>query len=69
MTEFEPEAFYIENPPQIEITDIQQVGNHAIQITWSDGHNAGMYRWETLRFLDPANHKPAESCGPTCGCT
>ena len=35
----------------------QQVGNHAIQITWADGHNSGMYRWETLRFLDPENHK------------
>ena len=27
------------------------------QITWADGHNSGMYRWETLRFLDPENHK------------
>ena len=68
MAEFEPEAFFTENPPGMNIRDIKQVGNHAIQITWADNHNAGMYRWETLRFLDPEIHKPDESCGPGCGC-
>ena len=53
MNTFEPEAFNIENPPLMDIKSIKQVGNHAIQITWLDGHNAGMYRWETLRMLDP----------------
>lgn len=56
MSEFEPEAFFEENPPRIEIRDLKQVGNHAIQITWGDGHNSGMYRWETLLKLDPDNH-------------
>lgn len=53
MNNFEPEAFHIENPPLMNITNIKQVGNHAIQITWVDGHNSGMYGWETLRKLDP----------------
>ena len=53
MNVFEPEAFLIKNPPLMNITNIKQVGNHAIQITWIDGHNSGMYRWETLRDLDP----------------
>lgn len=57
MGEFEPEAFQIENPPRIEIRDIKQVGNHAIQITWGDGHNSGMYQWETLRMLDPGSSR------------
>jgi len=56
MNEFEPKMFFVENPAKIDIKDIQQVGNHAIQITWADGHNSGMYRWETLRFLDPEKH-------------
>ncbi len=61
MSEFEPGLFFVDNPPKTDINNIQQVGNHAIQITWSDGHNSGMYRWETLRFLDPDNHNKYES--------
>ena len=57
MSEFEPEAMFTKNPPSMNITNIEQVGNHAIKITWIDGHNAGMYRWETLRWLDPENHR------------
>lgn len=56
MNTFEPETFFIENPPLMNITNINQVGNHAIQIVWIDGHNSGMYRWETLRWLDPKDH-------------
>lgn len=51
MNIFEPEAFHIENPPRMNITNIKPIGNHAIQIFWIDGHNSGMYRWETLREL------------------
>ena len=57
MGDFEPQAFFKENPGRIEIRDLKQVGNHALQITWGDGHNSGMYRWETLRWLDPDNHR------------
>ncbi|MTI87543.1 MAG: DUF971 domain-containing protein [Balneolaceae bacterium] len=57
MGDFEPESFFEDDPSRIEIRDIEQVGNHAIKITWSDGHNSGMYQWETLRWLDPENHK------------
>ena len=53
MNSFEPEAFKIENPPLMNIKSINEIGNHAIQINWIDGHNSGMYRWETLRELDP----------------
>jgi DUF971 family protein len=30
------------------------VGNHALKISWNDGHNAGMYRWNLLREMDEA---------------
>lgn len=57
MQHFEPEAFFIEHPPRININTLLPIGNHALQITWSDGHNSGMYRWDTLRWLDPENHR------------
>lgn len=59
MNQFQPQAFFLKDPPAIRINDLKAVGNHAIQIFWSDGHNSGMYRWQTLRELDPVNHKPA----------
>jgi DUF971 family protein len=34
-----------------EIRNIKTVGNYAIQITWSDGHNQGLYRFDALRQL------------------
>ncbi len=33
------------------IKDIKQVGGYAIQITWKDGHNTGIYSWEYLQTL------------------
>lgn len=35
----------------ITITDIRPVGNYAICPTFSDGHNTGIYTWETLYNL------------------
>jgi DUF971 family protein len=43
-----------------EIKDIKTVGNHALQITWNDGHNQGMYRWDVLRAMCPC-----EECYPS----
>ncbi|MDX1962871.1 MAG: DUF971 domain-containing protein [Pirellulales bacterium] len=37
--------------PQITIQDAQLVGNYALRITWSDGHNTGLYTWDFLRKL------------------
>lgn len=47
--------------PDLEwrIKDLQQIGNHALQIMWMDGHSNGMYRWEYLRGLCPC-----EECYP-----
>jgi DUF971 family protein len=30
------------------------VGNYALRIRFSDGHDTGMYTWEYLREIDPA---------------
>ncbi len=39
--------------PDIAPTGIQRVGNYAIQIAWSDGHDTGIYSWDRLRELCP----------------
>ena len=36
-------------------TDAELVGNYAIKIRFSDGHDTGIYSWEYLREIDPAN--------------
>ena len=32
----------------VEITHIEPVGNYAIQLTFSDGHDTGIYSWDLL---------------------
>ena len=35
----------------VNITEIAQVGNYAIQPTFSDGHTTGIFSWEELHHL------------------
>ncbi len=44
------------NENMFKIKDIQQVGNYAIQILWSDGHNTGIYNWEYLKQLEKSQN-------------
>ncbi len=59
MGRFDRSLFFVEPTRRFEVEDIEQVGNHAIKIIWDDGHNTGMYQWETLRELCPC-----EECYP-----
>lgn len=34
---------------QITVKSINQVGKYAIQITWNDGHNTGIYEYKFLK--------------------
>ncbi|HYI22111.1 MAG TPA: gamma-butyrobetaine hydroxylase-like domain-containing protein, partial [Candidatus Limnocylindrales bacterium] len=34
---------------QTQLTDLQLVGNYAIQPTWADGHHTGFYTFRRLR--------------------
>ena len=36
-------------PTDIRPLEVTGVGNYAIKIAWSDGHDTGIYTWETLR--------------------
>jgi DUF971 family protein len=37
--------------PDIAVSDMELVGNYALRIRWSDGHETGLYTWEHLRRL------------------
>lgn len=47
-------------------TDAQLVGNYALRITFSDGHQTGLYSWDYLRKIDPARQgeRPAGGAPP-----
>jgi len=36
---------------EVEIADLQPVGNYAVQPTFSDGHSSGIYSWDLLYEL------------------
>jgi DUF971 family protein len=37
------------------MTDLNFVGNYALQPLWDDGHDSGIYTWEYLKHLCPKN--------------
>ncbi|AMO22247.1 DUF971 domain-containing protein [Ramlibacter solisilvae] len=36
---------------EVELVDVQPVGNYAIQPTFSDGHSSGIFSWDYLYML------------------
>lgn len=36
-------------PQDVSVSDIKLVGNYAVQITFSDGHDTGLFTYERLR--------------------
>lgn len=39
--------------PDLAIASIEPAGSIGIRIEWDDGHNAGIFRWDRLRRLQP----------------
>lgn len=37
--------------PEIKIDGMELVGNYALKIRWSDGHDTGLYTWDHLRRI------------------
>ncbi|WP_428940491.1 DUF971 domain-containing protein [Fontivita pretiosa] len=46
---------------QVTVASAQMVGNYAIKLTFSDGHDTGIYSFEYLRQISP--QKPDDSPG------
>ena len=36
---------------EVELTALEQIGNYAVQPTFSDGHDTGIFSWDYLYFL------------------
>ena len=36
---------------EVELIELEPVGNYAVQPTFSDGHNTGIFSWDYLYFL------------------
>ncbi len=52
-----PQARYLDLRDQ-QLVDLGAVGNYAVSLSWSDGHNTGIYSFRLLRELCPCT-----SCG------
>ncbi|MEM8885039.1 MAG: DUF971 domain-containing protein [Planctomycetota bacterium] len=37
--------------PKVKPLDLVSVGNYAVKIRWSDGHDTGIYSWDRLRRI------------------
>lgn len=48
---FRPEKKVEETPEMYKIKNIETVGGYAIQITWKDGHDTGIYSWDYIKKL------------------
>ncbi len=43
-------------PRDVHPVRMELVGNYAVRIDWSDGHNTGLYTWERLAELAKRRH-------------
>lgn len=46
------QAQVITGKEDVRVVDVAPVGNYAVQLHFSDGHNTGIFTWEYLRMLD-----------------
>lgn len=49
--------------PRLYATAINLVGRYAVSIEWSDGHDAGIYSYQTLRALCPCPSCAGDAAG------
>ena len=42
-------------PTDLNLEQVSAVGSYALQFFWADGHNTGIYTWDTLREACPCS--------------
>ncbi len=47
----DPKRKWKKTPEMYKIKNIETVGGYAIQITWKDGHDTGIYSWDYIKKL------------------
>lgn len=48
----QPGLRWREPPADVAIAGVREVGAYAIGVAFSDGHDAGIYTWPHLRWID-----------------
>lgn len=51
-------------PPSADVANLHLVGNYAIRLTWSDGHDTGIYAFSLLREVAPTPGTPLDALPP-----
>lgn len=57
---FDPDIIELKPMRSYNVTDLQIIGNYALQAWWDDGHNAGIYTWNYLLRICPCEKCQAE---------
>ena len=56
-------------PMDIHAQKIELIGNYAVMVDWSDGHNTGFFPYSAFRDLEKQANAAADGCGSgSCGC-
>ena len=56
---YKPAPLMIFGEGMYELASLTAVGQYAIQASWKDGHDTGIYSWEYLRALEEELKNPA----------
>jgi DUF971 family protein len=54
---YRPPKTQTKTPDMYRIKNIETVGGYAIQISWRDAHNTGIYSWDYLKKLEEDQEK------------
>lgn len=54
---YKPAPLTVFQEGMYELKNIQPVGQYAIQLTWKDGHDTGIYSYEYLLMLEEESKK------------
>jgi len=54
---YRPPQPTVVTPEMYQVKNIEVVGDYAIQVTWKDGHNTGIYSWDYINQLEEGRNE------------